>query len=68
MAPRSRAKSAREAREGGAIEGEKEGFSKSFFKVLFGKFSLDMFWGSFRGVKTYSEKKDIWVRTFKVLN
>ena len=41
-------------------------FSKSFFMVLFLEFFLYMlFLGSFRGVKTYSEKKDLWVRTFK---
>ena len=35
-----------------------EGFSKSFFKVSFiEKFKKNMFWGSFRGVKTYSEQK-----------
>ena len=36
--------------------GSPEEFSKSFFEVLFKNF-LDMFWGSFRGVKTYSEQK-----------
>ena len=42
----------REKREkAGSIEGEKEGFSKSFSKVSFLKKDfLDMFWGSFRGI------------------
>ena len=35
-----------------------EGFSTSFSKVSFWeKNFLDMFWGSFKGVKTYSEQK-----------
>ena len=41
-------------------------FSKSFFKVFSWKtIFLGIFWCSFRGLKTYSEKKDLWVRTFK---
>ena len=38
-------------------------FSRSFF---WKKSFLDIFWRSFRGLKTYSEKKDLWVRTFKL--
>ena len=66
---KSRAKSAREAREGGNHIGREGGsplilararkdfqshFSKSFF---WEKKNLDMFLGSFRDVKTYSEQK-----------
>ena len=41
----------------------------TIFKVIyqglfFGKKYLDVFWGPFRGTKTYSKKK-LWVRTFK---
>ena len=36
-------------------------FSRS---LLWKKSVLDMFWGSFRGVKKYSENKTFWVRTF----
>ena len=48
------------------IVGTSERFSKSLFKVFFwGKIFLENFWRSFRHLKTYSEKNDLWVRTFK---
>ena len=45
--------------------GSPEEFSKSFFEVLFKNF-LDMFWGSFRGVKTYSEQKRFMGQDFNI--
>ena len=65
----SRAKSVREAREGGSYRGSEGGsllksararknFQSHFSRsLLWTKKNLDMFWGSFRGVKTYSEQK-----------
>ena len=54
--------SAEKARATKEIQSAEEGgstarFSKSFFKVfLLGKIFLGMFWGSFGGLKTYSEQ------------
>ena len=44
-------------REPAKIGKSPEGFSKSLFKVFLENFFKDMFWGSFRGVKLYSEQK-----------
>ena len=50
----------------GTISESLERFTKSIFKVFFWKFYiLDMFWGSFRGVKTYSEQKRFIGQDFK---
>ena len=50
----------------GKSSGPRNDFQSHFSRSFFGKkIFLDIFWRSFRGLKTYSEKKDSWVRTFK---
>ena len=48
------------AEEGGSplkLAKARKDFQSHFSRSLFGIFLGDMFWGSYRGVKTYSEQK-----------
>ena len=52
-------------REPTKIDENPEGFSKSVFKVPFLEILFkDIFWGSFRDVKSYSEQKRFLGQTF----
>ena len=69
MALLNRAKWASEARKGGSHKGREGGSvlkSARARKAFQSHFSRSLLWGSFRGVKTYSEKKRFMVKTFKI--